>query len=396
MVIHKRGAGGSLKYLIIIGTLLIAIAVLLVIVLYEGTEEITDSGHISFSAEYKAIIVRDENAVTTQPYDKADYIALEGEYVNAGDPVVDIYKRGYNDELMLALQNMREQVYAAQLEQLGETKDSNLEALNDSIAQLEKSISNKIMLSSGDRTVAELERELEELLQQRMEYLKGVVQETETLRTLYAQEQECNGVVNAWKTQMNAETSGTVSFYFDDYENAVNADTLGMLTADLINGVIKGKDANEWMVRSENFAYRIVDNTHWYCAFVTKSSDPLRVSKGYKYQIDTNGYGIFEATALEPQINGNSIVNILEINEDIGELINIRSITLSVAYDATGIKVQKDAIKLIDHIPSVALMYGDGRRDVPVDVLTMDDKYAIIKSRNESEQIVAGVRYWIP
>lgn len=395
-MIRKRGAGGSLKYLIIIGTLLIAIAVLLVIVLYEGTEEITDSGHISFSAEYKAIIVRDENAVTTQAYDKADYIALEGEYVSAGDHVVDIYKRGYNDELMLALQNMREQVYAAQLEQLGETKDSNLEALNDSIAQLENSISDRIMLSSGDRTVAELERELEDLLQQRMEYLKGVVQETETLRTLYAQEKECEGVVNAWKTQMNAETSGTVSFYFDDYENAVNADTLGMLTADLINGVIKGKDANEWMVRSENYAYRIVDNTHWYCAFVTKSSDPLRVSKGHKYQIDTNGYGIFEATALEPQINGRSIVNILEINEDIGALINIRSITLSVAYDATGIKVQKDAIKVVDCVPNISLMYGDGRRDVPIDVLTLDDKYAIIKSRNESEQIVAGVRYWIP
>lgn len=395
-MIRKRSSGGSLKYIIVIGVLLLAIAVLLIIVLYEGTEAITDSGHISIDVDYEAIIIRDESAVTTQAYDKADYIVLEGEQVSEGDHVVDIYKRGYNDELMLALQNKREQVYAAQLEQLGETRDSNLESLNDSIKQLESSISNSIMLSTGGEDVAQLERELEQQLSQRREYLKSVVQETETLRLLYAEEKECENIVNAWKMPLNAERAGKVSFYFDDYENAVNADTIGMLTADLIKGVIKGKDANEWMVRSDNFAYRIVDNTHWYCAFVTPASDPLRVSKGQKYKIDTNGYGVFEATALEPQINGKSIINVLEVNADIGELINIRSIKLSISYDATGIKVLKDAIKMVKSIPNISLMYGEGRRDVPVDVLTLDDKYMIIKSRGESEQIVAGVRYWIP
>ena len=43
------------------------------------------------------------------------------------------------------------------------------------------------------------------------------------------------------RDRLYSQESGFVSFYFDDYENALNADKLSILTSDLVSSVIKGK-----------------------------------------------------------------------------------------------------------------------------------------------------------
>lgn len=396
MIIAKRRRRGNTKFLIAIVAMAVVIVILLLALFLRGSEAITDSGYLSIDYNYDAVIVRSEKAVTTDSFDRADYFVREGKYADAGTHVMDVYKRGYNDELMLSLQQTEQEIYAAQLEQLGETRDSVLNGYNQAVDALESQIAEAVMNGNTDE-VAQLEIELKLALTERGEYLRNTLQETETLRALYKTKQEKEALISTWRSSIVNEIAGTISFYFDDYENALNEDKLSIMTSDLITSVIKGKGAVEWTTEAENLAYRVVDTSHWYCVFLTPAHQALRTVQGMSYSIDVAGYGQFAATALEPMISGMSAINILRINQEMGELINVRTVKVKVKYDASGIEVKLDGIIIEDGQRYIELMYSEGKKKAEIDVLSVDGDSAIIRVKNPDEQaIVAGVRYWIP
>lgn len=396
MIIAKRRRRVKPKVLVAFAVIAAFIVVLFLTLFLRGHEAVSDSGYISMDCSYDAVIVRNEKAVTTDSFDRADYLVSEGKYVEAGVHVMDVYKRGYNDELMLSLQQTEREIYAAQLEQLGETRDSVLNGLNQSVDALENQIAEAV-LNGNTNEVAQLEIELKSVLAERSEYLRNTLQETETLRTLYRTKQDKEALISAWRKSLVNEDAGTISFYFDDYENALNEDKLSIMTSGLITSAVKGRGAVEWTTEAENLAYRVVDTSHWYCVFLTPINEALRTVQGMSYNISVAGYGQFAATALEPMISGGSAINVLRINQELGELINVRTAKVKVSYDASGVEVKLDGITIQNGLRYIELMYSEGKKKTEIDVLSADGDSAIIRVKNPDEQaIVAGVKYWIP
>ena len=91
------------------------------------------------------------------------------------------------------------------------------------------------------------------------------------------------------------------------------------LVKNVVNGGNTAKNADS---TSEVPLYRIINNTHWFIAFVTSSSDPMRLAEGEQYSVLFQNYSDqqFTATARASQVSEKSVVNILEFNTDIGSI----------------------------------------------------------------------------
>lgn len=380
--------------LAVIGVLVLVIGVLLFILLYNGKEEITEQGAMMFTLNgQSAVIIRDESVNLSSEYARIDYLKPEGAAVEAGDKLATVYKLGYSDELMQVLLNAREEVYRAQIERLGSTKDQRLDEMESAVAALKARVEESLMRSSGEDLLS-LYRELDSALKERMEYLKTKVQETETLRNLYASVAAKEELISAWLESSVAESSGVVSYYFDGYEQAMNAEKLNMLSADLVKRALKDSGAATWTTDDKTRVCRIVSPDRWYIAFLTEYDELTRLVAGMEYTVEIKGFGKFKGVALEPVISDKTVINVLEFNEDIGDLINVRTAEIDVSAPMSGIKVKGSAIKFADGNSYLELLLSESHYTIRVDVLAVEGDYVIVRPHESGDILNEGVRYW--
>lgn len=377
-----------------VGIVIVA-AIIFVIIKCSGYTAEMVSGEMNFSMKKHAVIIRDETVFTAASYSRADYLVAEGSMVSEGTPVMTVYKQGYNEGIGSTLQQISEEVYAAQLAQLGDTKDSKLAELNEDIDTLEAKIAAAVMNASED-SIIDLEKLLAEKMDERSEYLKETLQTTEKLHTLYERQRQAKSNLDNWLTSLDAEGSGRISFYFDGYEKALNKEKLAIISSSIIQNAVNKHSAVSWTVESETLAYRLVNTQEWYCAFLTKLNEPMRLAKGEKYNLAISGYGSFEATALENIISGEQIVNILCVNADIGELANVRNVSITVSAKMTGAKVETSSIINDSGGQYVELIKDGVRERTAVEVLAADGSYALIRAKDDELQFDSGVKYWVP
>ncbi|MCR5611035.1 MAG: hypothetical protein K6F68_04295 [Clostridiales bacterium] len=391
---RRQGARIDPRFFIIIGVLVAVIGVLLFILLYNGKEEITDDGAMMFTlGERNAVLIRDEKVLISSEYARLDYLREEGAEVITGEKLATVYKLGYSDELMQSLLNAREDVYRAQMDRIGSTKDARLDEMNDVIAGIRARIEDCVMTGNGEN-LEQLYWQLDSALKERMEYLRGKVQETEALRALYKSADDKAALLETWTETVYAPSYGVVSYYFDGYEEAMNAEKLSMLTPDLINRAVKDKGSAVWTTGDRTRACRVVDNERWFVAFLTKSGELTRTAEGVVYDVEIKGYGTYRGTALDPIINGSQVVNILEFDTDIGELLNVRTASVKVSAAVSGIKVRSEALKIENGVTYIELLRSESHVTMRVDVLAEKDGTAIIRPHEKNETLSPGVRYW--
>ena len=248
--------------LAIIAILLISVIIVGIIRLSGFTAEMAHD-EMTVSEKYSAVIIRDEKVYTAASYTRADYLVPEGSLVEPGTPVMNVYKRGYSDGMGITLQQLSEEVYAAQLEQLGDVKDSTLSGYNEAVYAIEARIA-EASLSGSEESIIALEQLLSEKMDERSEYLKSILQPTEKLKNLYDREEQAKANLNNWLEEVDTEDSGIISFYFDGYENALNKDKLSIISAPVVSGALKKKNAVSWTVESETLTYRLIDPNEWY------------------------------------------------------------------------------------------------------------------------------------
>lgn len=382
------------KIPIIILVLIAVIGGVLYLLLNNGREEITEFGAMTFSLKDKsAVIIRDEHTYISSEHTKMDFLKEERDSVSVGEKLATVYKLGYSDELMQSLLNAREEVYRAQMERIGYTKDAKLDELNESIISVKKQIGSCVMLRSGD-DLESLFRRLDVLLKERMEYLRGKVQETERLRALYSQAEVKEELISAYTQDVVAEHNGVISYYFDSYEQAMNAEKLNMISADLINRAIKGKGAANWTTDDKTRVCRVVSPDKWYVAFLTSGDGLTRVAEGVEYTVNVKGYGTFTGVGLEPIVSGKEIVNLIEFDSSAEMVMEVRNVKLDISAAFTGVKVKSSAVSFEEHLPYLELVLTNSHNSVRVDVLANEEGWALIRPYKGVEGISEGVRYW--
>ena len=405
----------------IILVLLLTLVLVAVMALKPGGKSGTlSAGTQKLTMQASAILIRSETCHAVEKYDRVSYQVLEGAQVTAEMPVAVVYRWGYTDDMTQALLNVQAQIYAKQMELLGGVESAELSALNSQIAakqrQIRETLSNDTRtlavagmsatdLPAGDEEAAPtpvpatqaigqsldlltIENDIKALLAQRCNVLKQSVQADEALNSLYAEAEAKKAQLAEYTSEVAAKGNGVVSFYFDGYEQVLNADKLDVISAELVNKVLR--NAGTGIKGTENLLYRLVEPTKWYMAFITPRDQALRLCEGQVYAVEVEGYPnkLFMGTAHEPVVNENGVVNMLEFSEDIGELISVRSVKATLTADMSGMKVPLSAIAFDKGVPMLMV----GGTQTPLNVLSADEDVAIVTAK-EGPALQVGQRF---
>ncbi len=356
-------------------------------------------GSIGAELDMSGVIVRDEAVVRTEAYEKVTFDVVEGQTVEDGTLIAEVFKRGYQDETMVTLLNLQKQVYAHQMELLAGTVPPELADVDTRILTVEDQI-RAASRGQTDLDMLALEQSLKDLQSERSTVLRTLVSADPQLTTMYSQLDEQQNSVKSWKRDVvNSAGTGIISFYFDGYEQALAINKLSTINADLIDKVVAGGNTSVVKESVEDIPlYRLIKPTHWYLLFVTKATDPLRLSAGEKYFITFTDYSdqVYEATAREPAVSDKQIVNILEFSTDIGKLVGVRMVSAKVTKSAQGLVVPVDAIDIVNGVAGLNIKYGDQPLRVEIDVLAEDGKKAVIRARNSTDTLAVGQKYIKP
>ena len=373
----------------------------LVVVILNATKK---TGEIEFGTlgadlEVSAAIIRDETIIMTEQYEKITFEVTEGETVANDQLIAEVYKRGYQDETLVTLLNLQKQIYTYQLQLLGETEPAELTEINSNLATVETQI-RSVSRGESDLDMLDLEQTLKDLQSQRVTLLKSIVTADSTLTSLYSELDSQESTISGWKKDVkNTSGTGIVSFYFDGYEQVLSVNKLSTINSALISTVISGGNtASTTESTSETPLYRIIDNTHWFIAFVTDSDDPMRLAEGEEYSVLFSDYSenAYTATARASTVSESAVVNILEFSTDIGKLIGVRTVTATISKSAQGLVVPLSAIEMVDGVAGVNISYGDTVYRVEVDILAQNEKKAVIRAKNDSDTLTAGQKYVKP
>jgi hypothetical protein len=381
--------------------LILAGFIAIVVVIVNVTKK---SGEIEFGSlgadlEVSAAIIRDEKIVMSEPYEKITFDVVEGETVNNDQVIAQLYKRGYQDETMVTLLNLQKRIYEYQMQLLGGQEPAQLAELNESINAVELQI-RSVSRGESSLDMLDLEQTLKDLESQRVSLMQSAVTPDTTLTQMYNEMKTQQNTMSGWKRDIkNTSGTGIVSFYFDGYEQVLSVNKLSTINSALVKNVVNGGNTAKIAdSTSEMPLYRIINNTHWFIAFVTSSSDPMRLAEGEQYSVLFQNYSDqqYTATARASTVSENAVVNILEFNTDIGKLIGTRTVSATISKAAQGLVVPLKAIEIVSGMPGINIAYGDTVLRVEVDILAQNDKKAVIRAHNASDNLTAGMKFLKP
>lgn len=388
------------KFYIFIAMAAAAVIGLLVLFIPGRSWGVVSYGSFGTNRDVSTAIIRDEESITVEKYDKLIYLAKEGEHVDIDAPIAQVLKWGYSDDMMQSLLQIESEIYRKQSELMSGVSDADLDSINASITVVLRSIRESVMQNSG-KDLLDLELELKRLLSERSQRLKDKVYASEELSSLYAEEEIRQTQISQWSSSIVATKSGKVSFYFDGFEQALNAQKLDMITSDLVSRALSGTGAGSSPEDGSALLYRLVQDGEWYCAFLTNAYDPLRVVEGEAYSVVFDGFSAtYSGIALAPVISGSKVVNILKFSMELGPFMGVRSIKANVSIEASGIKVDEDALRVqknsegIYGSPYIEIDMGDSKAVVEVDVLGIEGGKAIIRPKEGS--LAEGQRFVKP
>jgi len=356
-------------------------------------------GSIGSELEAAGAIIRDETVVTTTKFEKVTYNVIEGQTVENGIQVCEVYKRGYQDETMVTLLNLQKQIYAYQLQLLGGNVPEALTDVNNRIRTVEDQIRSAAR-GEAEMDMLALEQSLKSLLEERINTMRSLVAADATLNSYYTELENQKTSLSGWKQNVtNNAGTGIISFYFDGYESALNINKLSTANAALINSIVKGNNTTVTAEESSDIPlYRLIDPGHWMLAFVTDADDPMRLSAGEEYYVTFTDYStdVYLATAREPVVTDTKVVNMLEFYTDIGKLVGVRTVNALITKSAQGLVVPTEAIIIENGVAGLNIDYGGQAIRVEIDVLADDGEKAVIRARNAQDTLAVGQKFIKP
>ena len=307
-------------------------------------------------------VIREESCIPIEQFDMVDYLVNEGATVNAEMPVATVYKWGYTDEMAQSLVTIQQKIYQKQR------------------STIKDCVNNK-----NDSDLLSLERDMEALLSQRATILRNFVQPDVDLNSLYTEESTKLTQLAEYTSTVSAKMTGVVSFYFDGFEQILTAEKMDMINADVLKMVFDGSGGDA--ASSGNMLYRLVNPGRWYVAFLTPASEGLRLLAGQSYHVTFDGiHGKTSVgTALAPVPYDGGVVNILQFEEDIGELLSVRTVDAHISATVTGYEVPADAVKVKDGMCTLSTAGGD----TAVNVVAAEEDTLIITG----DALYEGLRF---
>lgn len=383
------------RFFITIAVLASAVLLTLFLIFQSPNEALITEGNLFVDKNVQTLIVRDEKVYNSDNYSTATFFASEGQNVTKGATIAQVYKWGYNEKLMTDYVTTQQEIQDYQentvwREVVNKELNTNNGKINNTIQEIVDVVQGK---STNDLVV--LERKLRENMEKKQNFLKTNVQADDKLNSLYAKEQDQLNKLANWRQDVQAEDAGIVSFYMDGWETQLTPYNLGTLTrADILaakKGVVTSKTSDDSTTRP---LYRLVNNYKWYCLILLDKNEEIpELREGGSANMTFEGY--FErpysakATSVRT-VEGGGKLYVLEMTEDIGPMLSVRTADAKMHLDFTGMMVPEKAIFTQGEQKLIKLVQGDTANLIPVDILISDGENCIIQSLDADTTLAAN------
>lgn len=381
----------SFKFFAITAGFLTAIVVLLILIFSPMPTAAVELASTGFDENYDMLILRDEKVYQAQNYGKTEFIAREGAHVEVGDPIIKVYKLGYNDATLSDLLDARKTIldYEIGVSRAG-VIDPSLNDINSRVDAKVKEIQQSV--AGGERgALLTMELDLKSLLDERMSYLQSVVVPNDELRTYQTREQQLTDAINEWAQVEAAKESGAVSFYFDGCESVMAKENIGAFTRVALEEVSAGKTVSTSGEEQANVPlYRVVNEGEWYVVLLSGKKVPEMFlgnafTMVFDDYLDVQHTGtVFNIQELE---NNDGYVYTIQVKDNIGPMIGDRRVTARLVTTIEGMRVPRSCIRLEDGINYVERVTGEY---VPVLVIGSEGDNVFIQTYKDQPSLQIG------
>ena len=357
-------------------------------------------GNLNSSFSSEAVIIRNEQIVTSTNYGTLECLTAEGDFVYEGTAVAELYLSDYSENDIESLIKVQQDIKDHQTSNiLKNIVYDDLEKINDGIDSLVDEIS-ELAMENRYREIPAKDSDLKVLLEQRRRYMNENLSSDYTLEKYFQQEESLIEKINESVITMYSPSDGVVSFFLDGLETYLNYSFLQSMTnsqyesmkkiiSDSYNNADIGQDSK---VNINQSVYRIVEPNLWYAVMkVPRSKNTLVSGQSYMVNFDGYEYGYVNGY-VESLIDANrDVIVVMRFTEDIGTMATLRTVTCNFGDTAEGFKVPREYIEYVDGVYGITVKDA-GKKFVPVYVLAQDNTHVIISTADEENPLKVGQR----
>ena len=343
--------------------------------------QIATTGTIEEYISADGFVIRDEQILVQDTGLVVDSLVADGERVAKDSQVAVLYHSSIGPAVQANLKSINERILS--LERLKEQNEDVASADAGRIESLTKAKVLELMRYSHfgqGISLSDVKSQLEEVVNQKI--ATDAESTSNVLGELKAQKQQLEAGIAGEKTPVYSNVAGLYFSYFDGYEGYLSTDAIESLTPSTLEQLETMEDKH---IGNGSVA-KVVDSFEWNVAAAVDTKKISSIEEGDSIQLRFPEYGneIYSATVeyISADENGKSVI-CCSADTYTDTVYYNRKLKVDIIKNiSTGLKFSKDAIQVIDGTTGVFIVKDSVAKFRPVDVLSMDEGYVVVKEDN--------------
>lgn len=372
----------------------IILAIFVIFVFFFSTSKLNNSvdfytienGEISYEEPAKAIIIRDEQLLSEEGYEKGiTQIALEGEKVAKNSSVIRSYTAD-EDEKIKQIEDIDKEINKA-------IEENSINVLSSDIINIEakiESYAEKLNGLNDIQKIEEIHKKIDDLMASKTRITADACPEGSAVKQLIKQKNTLLEELNNGANIVKSPTSGIVSYRIDGLEKTLKTNDFSYLNKEVFDSIEIKMGAT---IPLNNNNCKIINNFDCYIATFMNTEKANTANVGDEVTLRLTTGNILPAKIVylgESTKDGRVIV--FEIREGIENLIEFRKISMDVIWwDYSGYKVSNSVLISRDGKNYVQKYKTTSSEIILVKVKRQNDTYSIISNYTDEELSEMGL-----
>ena len=372
----------------------IILAIFVIFVFFFSTSKLNNSvdfytienGEISYEEPAEAIIIRDEQLLSEEGYEKGiTQIALEGEKVAKNSSVIRSYTAD-EDEKIKQIEDIDKEINKA-------IEENSINVLSSDIINIEakiESYAEKLNGLNDIQKIEEIHKKIDDLMASKTRITADACPEGSAVKQLIKQKNTLLEELNNGANIVKSPTSGIVSYRIDGLEKTLKTNDFSYLNKEVFDSIEIKMGAT---IPLNNNNCKIINNFDCYIATFMNTEKANTANVGDEVTLRLTTGNILPAKIVylgESTKDGRVIV--FEIREGIENLIEFRKISMDVIWwDYSGYKVSNSVLISRDGKNYVQKYKTTSSEIILVKVKRQNDTYSIISNYTDEELFEMGL-----
>ncbi len=346
--------------------------------------QIAVKGSVEIAVPAKGYIIKDENVLYSEENKIVSSFVAEGERVSKGTLVATAYNTEVDSETRSKLKNVNKRI--ADIENVmsaGSDNSRNDEHRLESLTKARISDIIEYAHNGEGYKLLEVKAELGNVANSRLVSDKNSA--NTVLNELKAEKTELEDSIPGEKTPLYANRSGLYFSRIDGFENVISIEDIQSLTPKKLSEFGKSAQKN----KEFDGAYAKISDVCWYYAATVDTNKIAGIKPGKKVFLKIKEKGNETVDTIVHYISedekGKSVIVLKSENYNEYIYYNCTAEADIVLSSSEGIKISKNAVKVVDGVTGVYLKKNSGYVFCEVTIISSDDKNVIIREANKDK-----------